>query len=258
MKKKYIFLSILVLIIAGVYIFAPSLESIVQKVVHKYGSEITGTDVNLKGFKLGLTNGEGRISEITVANPKGYKSNNLFELGEIYVKVDIKSLTSDTIVIDSVEVSKPIITYEMISLTRNNITDIQNNIKKNTAPAVKKEKAASSKPAESPVEKAEASGKKVIIKNLLIKDGEINAIAGRQETLSVKLPTIQMTNIGGTGSGEPVTVTISKIITKILNTASSTVVNSKISDLKGVAQKNLENITGSVKDRVKTIGIFGK
>ena len=85
MKKRYIFLSVLVLIVAGVYFFAPSLETIVQKIVHKYGSEITGTDVNLQGFELGLTTGEGRISKITVGNPKDYTTKNLFELGEIYV-----------------------------------------------------------------------------------------------------------------------------------------------------------------------------
>ncbi len=256
MKKRYIFLSVLVLIVVGVYFFAPSLESIVQKVVHKYGSEITGTDVNLKGFRLGLTTGEGRISEITVGNPRDYSTKNLFELGEIYVKVDIKSLTSDSIVIENVEVSKPVINYEMLSLTRNNISDIQNNIKKNTAKTAQKETAETEK-AKASSASAEA-GKKVIIKKLTVKDGEINAVAVKDNSVSVKLPAITMTNIGGSKKGEPISVTISKIIGKILNTASSTVVSSKISDLKGVAQKNLEDIAGGVKDRVKSIGIFGK
>lgn len=252
MKKRYIFLSILVVIIAGVYFFAPSLESIVQKIVHKYGSEITGTDVNLKGFKLGLANGEGSISEITVGNPKDYSAKNIFELGNIYVKVDIKSLTSDTIIIEDIEVSKPIINYEMLSLTRNNISDIQENIKKNTA------KSSSEKKTEEPKDKDSASSKKVVIKKLSIKDGEINAIVGKEEAVSVKLPTITMTNIGEDKKGESITTTISKILGKILSSASSAVVNSKISDLKGVAEKNLEDITGGVKDRIKSIGIFGK
>lgn len=255
MKKRYIFLSVLVVIIAGVYFFAPSLESIVQKIVHKYGSEITGTDVNLKGFKLGLANGEGNISEITVGNPKDYSAKNIFELGNIYVKVDIKSLTSDTIIIEDIEVSKPIINYEMLSLTRNNISDIQENIQKNTA------KSSSSK-AEEKTEEAKsedaAASKKVVIKKLNIKDGEINAIVGKEEAVSVKLPTITMTNIGADKKGESITTTISKVLGKILSTASSAVVNSKISDLKGVAEKNLEEITGGVKDRIQSIGIFGK
>ena len=253
MKKRYIFLSILVVIIAGVYFFAPSLESIVQKIVHKYGSEITGTDVNLKGFKLGLANGEGSISEITVGNPKDYSAKNIFELGNIYVKVDIKSLTSDTIIIEDIEVSKPIINYEMLSLTRNNISDIQENIKKNTAKT-----STSEKKTEEAKSEDTAASKKVVIKKLNIKDGEINAIVGKEEAVSVKLPTITMTNIGEDKKGESITTTISKILGKILSSASSAVVNSKISDLKGVAEKNLEDITGGVKDRIKSIGIFGK
>ena len=259
MKKRYIFLGLLVVIIAGVYFFAPSLESIVQKVVHKYGSEITGTDVNLKGFKLSLTNGEGRISNITVANPKNYKTPYIFELGEVYVKVNIKSLTTDTIIIDTVEVSKPVITYEMLSLTQNNIKEIQNNVKKNTASTVKKEVQETKKAEKAaPKEEKASAGKKVVIKNLVIKDGEINAVAIEDNKLSVKLPAITMTNIGGAKGGEPVAATISKVITQILNTASSTVVNSQLADFKGIAEKNLDNVVGGVKDRVKNIGIFGK
>ena len=256
MKKRYIFLSVLVLIIVGIYLFAPSLETIVQKIVHKYGSEITGTDVNLKGFKLGLTTGEGRISEITVGNPKDYSSKNLFELGEIYVKVDVKSLTTDTIIIENIEVSKPVITYEMLSLTRNNISEIQKNIQKNTAKTAQKETEDTEKKQDS--SSSSDNGKKVIIKKLTVKDGEINAVAIKDSNISVSLPTITMTDIGGNKKGESISSTISKVIAKILNTASSTVISSKLSDLKGVAQKNLENITDSVKDRVKSIGIFGK
>lgn len=259
MKKRYIFLGLLVIIVAGIYFFAPSLESIVQKVVHKYGSEITGTDVNLKGFKLSLTNGEGRISNITVANPKNYSSPYIFELGEVYVKVNIKSLTSNTIIIDKIEVNKPIITYEMLSLTQNNIKEIQNNVNKNTAKTVKKETEENNQAkAEAPKEEKASAGKKVVIKSLVINGGELNAIATKDNKVSVKLPAITMTNIGGAKNGEPIAATISKVLTQILNTASSTVVNSQVADLKGIAEKNLDNVVGGVKDRVKSIGIFGK
>ena len=58
MKKKYIVLGVLVAAIAGAWYFTPSLESIVKTLVHKYGSQVTGTDVNLEGFDLSLKNGE--------------------------------------------------------------------------------------------------------------------------------------------------------------------------------------------------------
>ena len=38
MKKKYIFLLVLVAAFAGFYYLTPSFESIVKQVVHKYGS----------------------------------------------------------------------------------------------------------------------------------------------------------------------------------------------------------------------------
>ena len=130
--KKYIF-GFLVLVIAAAWYFSPSLETIVKKVVNKYGSEITGTEVNLQGFKLSLTKGEGEISEITVANPKNYSAPYIFSLGDIFVKVDLKSLATDTIIIEKIAINKPVITYEMLSLTQNNISQIQKNIAANTA-----------------------------------------------------------------------------------------------------------------------------
>ena len=81
MKKKYIILLILIAAAAGFYFFTPSFESIVRQVVHKYGSAVTGTDVNLDGFSLKLANGEGHIGKITVGNPQNYKLKNALELG---------------------------------------------------------------------------------------------------------------------------------------------------------------------------------
>lgn len=259
MKKKYIFLGVVVAAFAGFYYFTPSFESIVKKVVHKYGSEITGTDVNLEGFKLKITSGEGEIKKITVANPKNYSTPYVFSLDGISVKVDIKSITGDTIIIDSVKVSKPVITYEMLSLTQNNISEIQKNIAKNTASKPSDSKESELKEAK----KAEDGGKKIIIKDLLIDGGEIQAVTGLKDhkaSVSAKLPTIHMKDIGKEKqkSGDSVAATISKVISKILSTASKTIIDSKISDLKGVAEENLNNVVGGVKDRVKEIGIFGK
>ena len=211
--KKYIF-GFLILVIAAAWYFTPSLETIVKKVVNKYGSEITGTEVNLQGFKLSLTKGEGEISEITVANPKNYSAPYIFSLGDIFVKVDLKSLTTDTIIIDKIAINKPIITYEMLSLTQNNISQIQKNIAANTA-------STEAKPAqtEDTASKDEASSKKVIIKELVVEGGEIQAVAninGKANSLTVPLPKIVMKNIGEEKKGESIASSISKILNNIL------------------------------------------
>ena len=66
-----------------------------------------------------------------------------------------------------------------------------------------------------------------------------------------------MKDIGSQGKGESIVTSISKILNKILSTASQTVVKSGLNDLKNVARKNLDNVVGGVKDKVKSFGIFG-
>lgn len=168
MKKKYIFLLVLVAAFAGFYYLTPSFESIVKQVVHKYGSAVTGTDVNLEGFNLKLADGEGHIGKITVGNPKNYKLKNAMELGGISVKVNIKSLTQDTIVIESVEIDKPVINYEILSLTQNNLSQLLENIKRTRLqpkkPNRKKLKHRKNKPLQL---KKTAEGKKSSLKSWL-------------------------------------------------------------------------------------------
>lgn len=265
MKKKYIVLGAFALICVAAYYLTPSFESIVKQVVHKYGSQITGTDVDLEGFSLSLTNGEGAIKGLTVANPKGYKSTNILDLGGVKVRVNLKSLTTDTIIIDEISVDKPVITYEMISLTQNNLKQLQSNIAKNTATAEKteaKDAAAAKTDSREAKPESKAAAKKVIIKLVSINEGELKALTalqGQENSVNVKLPPIRITDIGANKTGgESIAASISKILSTIIGTASQTVVNSNLGDLKNVAKDSLNNVVGGVKDRIKSVGIFGK
>lgn len=252
MKKSHILLG-LVVIAVGVYYFTPSLSSIVSKLVNKYGSEVVGTEVNLIGFDLSLTEGTAAIGKLTVANPANYKQPYLFELNNVKVKIDLKSLTTDTIIIDSIEVARPVIYYEMLSLTQNNIKEIENNIKtytaRNQAQETKEELTATD-------DSSSESSKKVVIKKLSIADATLSASAGG-ENVSISLPTITMNNIGGAqDQGANIPQAIAQIMTKILSIASQSVISNNLDNLKSVAKENLDNMVGDVKERVKTLGIF--
>ena len=255
--KKWIFLGILALIGVGIAVFVMSFEMIVKKVVHKYGSQVTQTDVSLEGFKLSLTSGEGRIQRLTVANPEGYKMPYLFELAEIYVKVDVNSLTTNTIVIEKIEVKNPVITYEMKSVTQNNISDIQKNIASFGSSAPKKEEA----PKEKEAAKSSEPGKQVVIRSIVINDGQLNALTALQDDktkASVKFPSVTLTGIGEEKKGTSVVEATTKILTEVLRVASKTVVDSGLNNLKDIAKENLNNVVDGVKDRVGVKGLFGK
>lgn len=262
--KKYIFLAFLVVIGVGGYFLFNNLEIIVRKLVNKYGSEITGTKVDLQGFKLNLANGEGKIEKFTVANPKGYETPYLFSTDEIYVKVNMKSLTSGTIVIEEIRVEKPAMTYEMLSLTQNNIGEILNNVKNNTKKAEDSVKEEAKKETK---ENAKAS-KKIIINKISINainlaaDVKTPGIPGVSESKSVSqsvtLPNIVIKDIGKSKEGGNIVTAISTIITRILNEASAAVIKNKLGDVKAVAQENLNKAVDSVKDKVDTKGVFKK
>ena len=253
--KKYIFLAILLTIVGAIVFVMTSYETIVKNVVHKYGSQIVGTDVSLQGLDIALLDGEASVKEIVVANPKGYKTPHFISLGGISVKVDTNSILSDTIVIDSIVVEKPSLSYEIVSLTQNNVKEIQNNITKNTAATEKTEKQEVKEEPETT--KKESASKKVVIKHLQIKSGEIIA-AMPGGNVTVPLPDVDMRNIGAAKEGESIAKVISTIMNRILANASKAITSGKLNDLKNIAEENLNSVVGDVKDRVKKLGIFGK
>ncbi len=87
-KKIIIAIAVLLLVLAGVLFFVfRNLDSIVKSAIEKYGSEITKTAVRVSSVKIKLSSGKGAIKGLTVSNPKGFSSSNIFSLGKISTKV---------------------------------------------------------------------------------------------------------------------------------------------------------------------------
>lgn len=244
MKRRNKFITFFALFFIAAYFCMPSMETIVKKVVHKYGSEITGTSVNLKNFDIKLSTGEANVKKITVANPKGYKSKNLFSLEGISVKLNISSLTEDTIIIENILIDKPVVTYEMLSLTQNNVSDILQNIQQNTAKNQKDDTTAQEKDANT-----KESDKKVIIKNLIVQNGQVELMAGLNEAkqpIILPLPTIKLQNIGQEKKGASIEDALSTTIEKVLKTTMQTVTTSGLKDLTSQAADQLKAAGDSV------------
>ncbi len=257
MKRRNKFITFFVLLFIAIYFCLPSVESIIKRVVHQYGSQIIGTDVSIGGIDLELSKGIGVVKDIKIANPKGYQAPNLFYLKELGVEIDISSLTSDTIIIDNITINNPEITYEMKTLTQNNISDILNNIEKNTAT----DETAQSKDNSSKSAKDDGSSKKVIIKQLTVSDGKVAAIVGAaslKAPINISLPTIKMNNIGQDKNGATPVETISKVITKIMQTVSQTVVSANLSELKDASVKQVKAVADNLKAGSENIQEQGK
>lgn len=217
---KYTLLALLLLIIiavAGTWFY---LDTIVKKAVNKYGSQIVGTEVNLTEFSLNPFEGKIKIGGLTVGNPNGYSAPALLTLGGINVKINPKSLFSDTIVVEDISIDNPTITYEMPDFSTSNVMQIQQNVAKNTASEPKTEEAKEDQAEES------APSKNVVIKKVTVAGGALSAITPLQKhetALNIDLPAVELLDLGGENQKLTLKDSIIEIFNKILFNATATV-----------------------------------
>lgn len=199
MKKLLISLGILILIIViALAIGVSNLGPIIKKAVNSYGPQITKTHVYVDDVGVSLLSGEAKLKEFALGNPQGFASPEAISVGSIYINIDEKSLTNDTIVIETIKVIKPVISYEKKSGTDNFTTIMKN---------MSKEGPADPAPAEP---EAKRGGKTIAIRDLVIKDGTVNlAVSGPagSRTVSAQLPDIHLKDLGGDKGTEPAEVT---------------------------------------------------
>ncbi len=177
--------------------------------VERFGPMITKTSVTLEGAELSLFTGNGQITGLVIGNPEGFKTPYAMSMGKVRLEVDTRSLFSNSIVIRQVLIEGPEITFEA-SENGSNIKALQRNIEgdpekkkdDDTAKAAAKaaaEKEAKEEKAKSKTDKSEKkSRKKILIRNLVIRDGKIN-ISGKRmngKTLTIPLPAIVREDLG--------------------------------------------------------------
>lgn len=111
-----------------------NLESIVKASVAKYGSQLTGTEVALDGFRLSLRKGEAELKGLCIANPEGYQTPQILSLGSVYVRLDMRSLLKPVIVVEEIRIANPEIAYELKSVAHNNVSDLLAAVNKTPQP----------------------------------------------------------------------------------------------------------------------------
>jgi uncharacterized protein involved in outer membrane biogenesis len=230
-KLLYIVGALVLLAVVAFFVLAFSLGSIVKGGVNKMGPRITQSPVHLETAKISPFSGQGTLSNLTVGNPAGWTSERAFALGQISIHVDTASLRSDHIVVNSIVIDQPEITYET-RLTTSNLQDLLKNIQQ-----------AAGTPNQ---ETAEKSGKpvKIEIKSFRLQNARITAIAAGN-TATVEMPPLVMENLGTREGGltpEQLSVAIMKEVTSQAIQAAA-----KVAVEKGLLQKGLNKLLGGEK-----------
>lgn len=187
--KRWVLLSVIaliVLLILGVAGALYFLGAIVKKGVESTGPKITRTTVKLDSATLSIFSGHGELKDFLVGNPEGFSSPSAVRAGSVAVGVQPGSVFSDKVVVRSVRVVGPEITFEG-TLAGNNLSKILANIRGTE----EKDKQATTK-------KEQSSSKKLQVDDFLITGGKIHLttslLGGQSATLI--LPEIHLTNLG--------------------------------------------------------------
>jgi hypothetical protein len=225
MKKalKITLIAVPVLIIVVLLVFLGSLNRIVKAGVETVGPKVTGTAVTLNAVKISPFSGQGALGGLLVGNPAGFKTDSAFELGQVRVNIDLKSLAGDKIVIEEIFIDGPKITFEG-DLRGSNIAKIRQNVEAfSGGPG----KAPAAEAAPSP-ETEKKPGKKVQIDRFVLKNGEIQLAAtlAGGELVTVPLPDIELRDIGKDSGGATVEKVVNEVFPAIYKAITEAVLSS--------------------------------
>lgn len=254
MKKLLIIIAAALVILAAIIVIGASkLGPIIKTAVNTYGPQLTKTELRLGDVSVSLLSGTAKISDFFLGNPKGFSSPEAMKVGSIFIDIDEKSITGDTIIINTIEVIAPEITYEKTRRS-DNFQAIANNVSSASGPKAPKE--------ESPKQEEKGPGKKLLIRDFVLKQGTVTlatTLSGGK-TITARLPDIHLKNIGGQGASPQ------KVFGQILKTLQQQITSGSVKDalnqslqelgtsldsLGGEAKKQAEGFKGTVK------GLFG-
>lgn len=178
-KKTLISLILFILIIGGVSVYY--FDSLVENGIEVVGTQVLGTEVSVGSTLISPLSGSGSISGLQMRNLDQFDSEYVFQMEEVSVNIDAGSVFSDVVVVESVVITRPEITYER-RLTESNVSALLENISGGSG-------------AESEDSGEDSSGGGLIIREFRMIDPQLNLVAASLEA-PIPLPDIVLNDIG--------------------------------------------------------------
>jgi uncharacterized protein involved in outer membrane biogenesis len=227
---------LVILIVVAVIVTGFFLGPIVKTGMETVGPKITQVSIKVDAVKVSLWSGSAGVEGLVVGNPEGYQAPQAISVGSAAVGVNPFSVLSDKIVIRSVRVEAPAITFEGNPFGGNNLKTIMKNVNaatKSGGPAATNNAAKT----------AGKPGKKLEVDDFLITGAKVNF-----NGVILPLPDIHLTDMGKGGDGIT-TADLTRRVLDALTTATIKAVGSTITDVgKSAGQaagKALEKSLGS-------------
>jgi uncharacterized protein involved in outer membrane biogenesis len=206
-------LGLVVLVVIGLLVVALFLDGIVKTGVNTVGPRIVKVPLTLDSIHIGILSGSATVKGLVIGNPDGYHTPNAISVGLAEVSVDIGSALSDKIIIHSVHVETPEITFEG-GLSGNNLSKILANLNETSQ-------------AGGPAPSAPAPGatpkpaKKLEVDDFLITGAKLHVslteLGGKE--MDLPLPDIHLTDLGQGTDGLTPTELLTKVVGAITDSS---------------------------------------
>jgi hypothetical protein len=241
---------VVVLGIIAVFVLALSLDRIVKSGVEVVGPRIVQVPITLDSIHIGVLSGSVKVRSLVVGNPDGFKTPFSVSVGVAEVSADVASALSDKIVVHSVHVESPEITFEG-GFSQNNLSKIMDNLK---SPPQAGGTSATNVPAS---QGGSQTSKKIEVDDFLITGAKVHVVltsfGGKEMTLP--LPDIHLTDLGKGNAG----LTPADLTTRIFQAITSATMNS-VTAAAGDLGKDAQNAGKGAVNKIKSGlgGLFGK
>jgi len=236
--------AVVALVVVVALVILLNLGSVIKTIVEKVGSDATQAKVTLDDADVSLTSGQGALRGLVVGNPQGFKTAQAIRLGEVSVSLDVSTVNSNPIIIKEIVVSAPHVTYEF-GPRGSNLDVLKKNVEAYGGGAGGAGGGGAPKGGET------AGGRRLVIENLYIRDGQIEVAAEflRGEKVATELPTIHLKDIGkqrGSAPGASASEVATQVIAAISKEATG-----------AVGRLKVEGIQNALKERLGTVAPEG-
>ncbi len=232
---------VVIAVVVAVVVFVVSgLDGLIKSAVETYGSEATKAKVSLAEVEISAE-GTGAIRGLSVGNPAGFETPTAFELGGVSVKLDVTSVTGDTIVINEILIDKPAVTYEMGD-AGNNIDALKKNVEDYAGVSGGGQSSSGGGGDDG------GEGPKLVIETLRITGGMVNVSHAllKGKSLSAPLPTIELNDIGKDSGGASPAEVIEQVFAAVSKNVGGAVgtlnLDKVLGDVGGTAKKAVEGV----------------
>lgn len=158
---------------------------LVKKAIEVYGPEALGAEVKVEKVSIGLFGATARARGVLIGNPEGWVEPHAMRVGTLEVRLRLRSLFTQRIVIEDILLEGLVLTYEKGRGT-NNIAQLQANA------AAWGEKLKSGK---------EGPSKQVVINRLRVRNGLLRVKLPHLPAVPIDISHFERRHIGGSDSG---------------------------------------------------------